>query len=47
MDVLDVLLLAVVYTAVIAAVAVATPRVGNFVCIALRETAAGLTTPAE
>ena len=47
MDVLDIMLLALVYAAAIAAVAVATPRIGSFVATALGRLKQGHTTPAE
>lgn len=47
MDVLDVVLLAVAYTAVIAGIAVATPRIGNFVASLLARRRREQATPAE
>lgn len=48
MDVLDIMLLALVYAAAIAGVAVATPRVGSFVASALgRRLKHGHTTSAD
>jgi hypothetical protein len=48
MDVLDIVLLALVYAAAIAGIAVATPRIGSYIASAIGRLKRGhTTTPAE